>query len=40
MLAATSIASAVFFTYAVATERFPAKNASVIPGKVVGAYPI
>jgi hypothetical protein len=39
MLEATRIASAVFFTNSAASEISPARNCSVIPGKVVGAYP-
>lgn len=34
------MAAAVRFTYSAATEMLPAKNASVIPGNVVGAYPV
>jgi len=40
ILAATRIASAVLFTNSAATEISPARNCSVIPGKVVGAYPV
>lgn len=39
MFAATVIASAVFFTNSAARVKFPASTASVMPGKVVGAYP-